>query len=224
MNNYIIEIELLSEAIFGSGQSVPGLVDTDIVHDEYGFPYMKAKTFKGNLRKSAEEIVELLKYKYKKDYSVYLEELFGKSNNWLDNQNSLKFSDCCLDENVRKILINAVLEKKIRNDEILDSLTEIRSFTSIDADGSAKKGSLRQARVIKRGLKFYTTLESSLELTDIKLSIIAAAVCSLRHIGSMRTRGKGEVSCRLLKRNGGLLEDITGRYVSMLIDEVKKGE
>ena len=61
MNNYIIEIELLSEAIFGSGQSVPGLVDTDIVHDEYGFPYMKAKTFKGNLRKSAEEIVELLK-------------------------------------------------------------------------------------------------------------------------------------------------------------------
>ncbi len=46
MNHYKIEMELLSEAIFGSGYSVPGSVDLEVVFDDYCLPYMKAKTFK----------------------------------------------------------------------------------------------------------------------------------------------------------------------------------
>ena len=32
-----VKIELLSDAIFGSGKSVPGGEDVSVLHDEYGF-------------------------------------------------------------------------------------------------------------------------------------------------------------------------------------------
>ena len=46
MSAYKIEMKLLSEAIFGSGYSIPGSVDLEVVCDDNGLPFMKAKTFK----------------------------------------------------------------------------------------------------------------------------------------------------------------------------------
>jgi len=48
---YTLKIELLTDAVFGSGNSVPGFVDADVLHDEYGFLYINGKTLKGNWEK-----------------------------------------------------------------------------------------------------------------------------------------------------------------------------
>ena len=45
-----IRLELLSEAIFGSGFSVPGGEDIGVCTDARGYPYLKGSTFKGLLR------------------------------------------------------------------------------------------------------------------------------------------------------------------------------
>jgi len=43
MEEYTLKIELLTDAVFGSGNSVPGFVDADVLHDEYGFLYINGK-------------------------------------------------------------------------------------------------------------------------------------------------------------------------------------
>ena len=55
-----IEIELLSETIFGCGEAVSNSIDIEVLQDNIGLPYMKGKTFKGKLREEVEEIVKLI--------------------------------------------------------------------------------------------------------------------------------------------------------------------
>ena len=45
-----IKMELISDAIFGNGASIPGGEDIAVLSDEYGFPYYKGGTFKGVFR------------------------------------------------------------------------------------------------------------------------------------------------------------------------------
>ncbi len=218
MNRYKIEIELLTEAIFGSGHSVPGSVDLEIVYDEYGFPFMKAKTFKGNLREIMKKTIHLLGYK---EYKHVLKSLLGEKNNGVNTWKNLRFSDCRLTENIRNILKYAVKAEEIEPSEIKEALTEIRSFTSIEDDGSYKKGTLRHFRVIKKGLMFVVDMECERELSDEELAVLAVSLRSLRHIGTMRTRGKGEVNCSLLLLDKGVYRDITDYYIDKLMEGVK---
>ena len=53
----LLKVELLSEAAFGSGNAVPGVVDEEVLHDPGRVPYMKGKTVKGKLK---EEFAHLL--------------------------------------------------------------------------------------------------------------------------------------------------------------------
>ncbi|HHV26928.1 MAG TPA: hypothetical protein GXX63_07005 [Tissierellia bacterium] len=225
MEELKIEVELLTESIFGSGQSIPGDVDLEIVYDEYGFPYMKSKTFKGNLREQVEKVISILKDEpYGLNYAEYVERLFGSENNGLNNWKTLKFSDCQLDKDIKEVLVYAIRNGKVNKNEIMRSLTDVRSFTSIDNNGISKDGTLRHVRVIKKGLKFNVTVSCGRQLEDIELSILAAGVSSLRHIGTMRTRGKGQIKSRLLIDKGNELIDITDKYVNKLMEEVKKSE
>ncbi|ADU73834.1 CRISPR-associated protein Csx10 [Acetivibrio thermocellus AD2] len=211
---YRIEMELLSEAIFGSGYSIPGSVDLEIVCDEYGIPFMKAKTFKGNLREVMEDAAKLLG----KGYEEKVEQLLGKENSGVDSWKNLKFSDCRLQENVREYIRLAIETNKITAAEVKEAMTSIRSFTSIDDNGSSKKGSLREYRVIKKGLVFEVDVECERELSEEELALLAVSVKSLRYIGMMRTRGKGRVSCRLLVKENEKYKDVTDFYVNKLLE------
>nr|WP_272507485.1 RAMP superfamily CRISPR-associated protein [Clostridium aestuarii] len=216
----------MSEAIFGSGQSVPGSVDLEIVYDEYGLPYLKGKTFKGNLRDEVFKLIRVLeKYYEKKDYFKYGEGLFGKENDGTEGWKKLKFSNCELDKNVRAMLKYGISNKQFSQNDILKALTNDRSFTSIEKDGYAKEGSLRQFRVIKKGLKFKVDLYCEKALNDIELGLLAGGVSTLRHIGTMRTRGKGEILAKLKQiDNDGTNKDITDIYINKLLKEVKNHE
>lgn len=215
---FLITIKLESETIFGSGYSVPSTVDLDVVTDDYGMVYMKSKTFKGNLRDSLEEILEIID---EGRYLYLVDDLFGKPQDGLNQWQRLKFSDMRLSSKVRKIIMDNV-DKGILNPlEIKESLTDIRSFTSIDEEGRSKDKSLRQMRVIKKGLQFEVEVSCEKELSNEEKSALALAVKNLRHIGSMRTRGKGEIDCSLYEKKSGEYEEISFTLVENFLSEVK---
>lgn len=220
MNNYKIIIKLLTETIFSSGHSIPGAVDLEIVCDEYGFPYMKAKTFKGNLREEMENTIKVLGDSYK----GIVDNLLGAENQGVEVWENIKFSDCRLNKSIRLVLEKGVDYGQIKSFEIKESLTDIRKFTSIDEKGSTTKGSLRQIRVIKRGLEFEVDLYNEKDLDKEELGLLSISLRNLRHIGSMRTRGKGEVECNLHKLEGNIYEDKTDYYIDSFLKEVKFNE
>lgn len=217
MSKYKITMRLLTEAIFGSGHSVPGSLDLEIVNDEFGFPFMKAKTFKGNLREAMKETVDLLG----NEYNAVLESLLGKENDGIESWKNLKFSDCRLAKNIRNVLEYGIKEGQFSPYEVKETLTLTRSFTSIDDNGSYKHGSLRKMRVIRRGLIFEVDIDCERNLTDTELGVLAISLRSLRHIGTMRSRGKGEIDCNLLILEDNEYKDKTDFYIDMLMKEVK---
>ena len=59
-----IKMTLLSDTIFGNGESIPGGEDISVLYDENGFPFFKGGTFKGIFR---EELSRLLKWEGKEE-------------------------------------------------------------------------------------------------------------------------------------------------------------
>lgn len=222
MSKFKIQVKLKSESIFGSGYSIPGSVDLEIVCDEYGLPYMKSKTFKGNFRQAMEDIVDILSSLTEATkYSLMVEKLLGKGEAGVHHWETIKFSDLRLSKNIRYIIEKAVLEGKIKDQEVKKALTDIRSFTSVDEDGSSKKGSLRQIRVIKKDLFFEVDLHTERELTEQELGLLSIAARNLRHMGTMRTRGKGEVECTFLEKEKDVYIDKTDAYIDKFIKGVR---
>ena len=191
-----VKIELLSDTIFGSGISVPGAEDISIQYDSYGFPYLKGSTFRGIVK---EELINYLNWTEKdaEKNKKTLEILFGKEG-YTDSisldeniDKKLKFSDFNISSKVKSIILTT---DNINNDEILNSLTYIRTFTSIEENGVSEKGSLRDARCIKKGLLFYGDLyvDKSYE------NMITETLKCIKWIGSMRTRGFGNVKITVI--------------------------
>lgn len=214
MSNLVIAINLLSESIFGNGESQSMGVDIDSLKDEIGVPYFKGKTFKGKLREEAEMIVNYTEKDGKPILKDTFESLFGTEGQ-IDN-NTIKFSDCKITRDIWNDLNYGIEKGKFTKDDIVNSLTEKRTFTKLDESGVAEKGSLRQARVVKRNLILYCKVDCQRELSDIDKGLLASAVRALKNIGSMETRGKGHVICTLRENN----VDVTDKYIKRLKAEV----
>lgn len=210
MNNLVIEIELESETIFGNGESSTSFIDVEVLKDEYGIPYFKGKTFKGKLRSEVNEVAEIL---YGKDNEI-TSKLFGTG--YAFNKAAIRFSNCEISESVKNNLIYGLKEGYFSKEELTNSFTDVRSFTKINENGVAEDGSLRQARVVKKGLKFYCDLDLSNEVTNKDIGILACGIKALRNLGTMESRGKGKVTCRLLEKG----EDVTSKYIDLLKREV----
>lgn len=218
MQDFTVQIKLLSEAIFGSGQSVPGDIDVDVVYDEYGIPYFKGKTFKGKVREEVENLRYIFKEAYGLDIDEHIKNMFGESSMLEDKHGILKFSDCTLDKKIIQALKYGIKSNMFTYNEVLNSLTQTRNFTSIDKDGISKDKSLRSARVIKKDICFFCKIEIEKELSDLEKALLASGISSLKSIGTMESRGKGEISARLYLKN----KDITDEYINNLEKEVTK--
>ncbi len=225
MFQYMVRVELLSDMIFGSGETIPGFLDCEVLYDEYGLPYFKGKTHKGKLREEFEHICNCLRKRIldrneessEKDWLARMtDKLFGREGHF--TYQTLKFSDLEVSEELKQI-IGAMVDDKENNifkEDVLTSLTSVHYFTSINDKGVAEKGTLRKMRVINKGLTMYGSIYTPEELLPEEEAVLSAAIASLKHLGTMETRGKGHVSCGLLK-NG---EDITKKSVKRL-SEVK---
>lgn len=205
MREYTLKVELLTETLFGSGESIPGDVDEEVLHDVYGFPYMKGKTIKGKLREEALHVQMCIGAGQAEEEIV--DRLFGTGDAKEDT--ILKFSDLTVSSGVRQLLMMQMkdIATGIDPQDILEAMTDIRNFTRIEETGVAKKGSLRRIRVIHRGYHFYCTITAQRELSMEEEILLAAAAASLRHLGSMETRGKGHVKCTLWKEKDNITEE-----------------
>lgn len=179
-----VEMELLSDAVFGNGMSVPGGEDISVLSDIDGFPYYKGGTFKGIFR---EELGRYLTWTDNLQADQIIERLLGnKGSNDSEDSEKIVFSDFVISEAVREAVICEIGDNK---QAVLDSMTNIRVFTSITQDGISKEGSLRMARCVNKGLVFYSDILCKKEDEEIIKEVLPL----IKWVGSMRNRGFGNV-------------------------------
>lgn len=181
-----IQMELLSDTIFGNGVSIPGAEDISVQCDFQGFPYYKGGTFKGLFREEYENYLYLCGKK-DEEISSELKALFGEPGDTEFDPRRLGFSDFVLSDGVK----GAVLEEIESKDpmRVTEVFTHTRTFTKIGDDGIVSEGSLRKARCIDKGLCFYSDIRCSDEDKDN----VKEALSFVKFIGTMRNRGFGKV-------------------------------
>jgi hypothetical protein len=229
MCTYTLKIQLLSDTTFGRGDGVAGLVDQEVEHDRYGFPYLRGRTLKGLLSEECDNLVAVLTDVHqRRHWQAVADRLFGVPGSTLDTQAKIHLGDACLPSDLRQAIaaqLDVEEEKKRKNSkykptlsptDILDSLTTIRRQTAIEPEnGASAEHSLRSARVIVRELPFESQLLFETELKKDSdddqdmLALLAIGTLALRRVGSGRNRGRGHVKCRLFDNsNHEITKDI----------------
>ncbi len=197
MSIYRLNIHLLSDTTFGRGDGVAGLIDQEVEHDPYGFPYLRGRTLKGLLSEECDNLIHALPHK-QSHWQGVAGELFGKPGSTLDTMGAIHVGDACLPEDLRQAVAYQISWEKLTRAEILDSLTTIRRQTAINPEsGVPDKGSLRSARVVLRDLTFTADLSFEQQPTDDQLCLLMIGAKALRYLGSGRNRGRGHVHCCL---------------------------
>ena len=189
-----IRIKLLSDTCIGGGTGLGSLIDTDVEHDEFGFPYIPARRLKGLLRESAVEAME----DYQEAVSQKtIDDLFGTegdSDGQMKIRNAYLENYVALSEEVKAINEDSSDSFHLDPDSVLNYYSIVRHQTAIDKDGIAKDDSLRAIRVVRKGNVFEAECELPSEY-EKELSLIC---CGVRHMGINRTRGFGAVEVTLV--------------------------
>lgn len=180
---------------FNSGGKGRGLIDTEINFHKTGFPKLKAGTFKGLLRESCLEILEI-----KGVNKNFLENIFGKEGN--TENGALSFCKDFYLPNWDKILCDLV-HSPIRADIVKNYFTKIISNTKIE-DGTAADMSLRKMGVMMPMVSFETeVILSSKDEEELKKKqkLIEQGCHNLLYLGSKRNRGFGNVQVLISEWN-----------------------
>ena len=198
-----IRLELLSDAVPGSGEGLAGVIDTEIAQDEYGLPYIPGKRIKGILRESAKELKDI------GEIRSDIKDIFGKEGEKWGSR--FKISDGYLEnyEDLRNFLayssIDLELKQIFNRQAVLDFFTYTRTQTAIEREtGVAEEKSLRTLRVLKKRLKFYFDVNCKDEyIEDLK------KICKVtRNFGLRRTRGLGEIKLELSDERKKKVEEV----------------
>lgn len=209
MHKYHLKIKLLSDTTFGRGDGIAGLIDQEVEHDAYGFPYLRGRSLKGLLTEACDNFITLLPDA--DDWEHVAEQLFGTLGSSLDTIAAVHVGDACLPQDLRRAVAYQIQENHLTSTEILNSLTTIHRQTAVDPiTGTPDRGSLRSARVVIRDLCFTADLVFEAAPTDEMLALLSVGTLALRNLGSGRNRGRGHVQCSLHQDNG---EDITSSYL-----------
>jgi len=190
-----IKIKLLSDLCTYSGESYNSIVDTDVVYDQYGIPYIPAKRLKGCLREGCIELVD-----FKIIDNEDFKKLFGYEGS---NQSAFFLSNAYLQnyDSMVQELKDAKEEETITAQKVLDLFTYIRCQTAVNLEsGTAQKNSLRTMRVVKKGLVFEAKLNwrnLDVKADSREYDILKKAASVVKHIGCSRTRGLGLVDISL---------------------------
>lgn len=194
-----IRITIKSAATFGRGDGVAGLVDREIEHDQYGFPFLRGKTLKGLLAESAENVVFALKDQPDQpDWRGIKDALFGKPGQGNTERGALRIGDATLSAGLRSALQKELDAEPptLTKEDILYGLTGIRRQTAMNEYGAPEHATLRSMRVLLPGV----ILEADLHIdnpTDDQLSLLTAACLDLRRAGTGRNRGRGHILVEL---------------------------
>lgn len=153
-----------------SGVSAGATMDSLVVKDGDGLPYVPGKTIKGLIR----EMVELIDNRKSK-------EIFGDKGSNIANS---YFSNATLDKDtINHLNANPTLKK-----HLFDKITS----TKIDEKGLADDKSLREIEVVVP-----LTLSGTIECEDEEL--ISQALGMIKQIGLNRNRGLGRCKMEVVK-------------------------
>jgi hypothetical protein len=200
MTVYYLTVSLKSDATFGRGDGVPGLVDLEIDHDEAGCPYISGRTLKGLL---VEEVANLRfamgeqRWQYWQDSATWL---FGVSGSTDTGTALMHVGPATLPHELRDHLYRQVFADAptLQREDVLDALTSIRRQTSVNAQtGAPESGSLRSVRVLLRDTPLIARLDCDAAATQEVLALLSACVLAVRRGGTGRNRGRGELQLRL---------------------------
>lgn len=200
MQDYKIRIEFTSPSLPGAGEGWGSVIDTDVIFDTYGLPYLPARRLKGALKNSALEIIDMLTLSGISSFEAgVVDKAFGLPG-FAEGQ--VCFSNMYLPQyqQVSAWCRWALQEYSgvLSPDVIINTFTEIRQQTAINKDGLVANHSLRTLRVLKSGMVFEGTVSFINNNADI-INLLALACANLRQIGTMRNRGFGQVECSLLE-------------------------
>ena len=195
---YNLLIDLKSDLCASSGDSFGSLIDNDICFDNFGFPYIPAKRLKGILREEAEEYCQWFDGEDRNKINEYIKEIFGVEGS--QNSGALKIDNAYIEQYKEKVAelqnVDDKYKKYLTPQRILNIYTYLRMQTAIDPKtGTSKKESLRNIRVIKRKNRFIATVEINAE--EGAINFLKDIVRLTTHMGLNRTRGYGEIRCRM---------------------------
>lgn len=208
-NQYRLRIRLLSDATFGRGDGVAGVVDAEVQHDIYGLPYLGGRSLKGLLGAECADIVYALSLageSQKTRWQQAENRLFGDIGSGLAGTANLRVGPAELPADLRAAIAREINQKKDQKNDpmkltraaVLESLTALRRQTAMDAEsGAPKKETLRTMRVILRETVFESALHFAEIPTTDELALLAACVKAFRRGGTGRNRGRGRLVAEL---------------------------
>lgn len=189
-----LNVRLLSDATFFSHSPASGIVDTEVVHDRFGMPYIPAKTLQGLLRDAW-----LTVHPHFPDLEGAARQLFGEPGS-VDDTGMIYVGDGELPDDVKRVVVHAVQRdhNPLSWRKILNAFTDVRYQTSVDRrTGAPEKGSLRAERVVVRGTAFHAPIVWLQPFERAHRQCLALAVLGVRHVGLARNRGRGHVEMSL---------------------------
>lgn len=207
-----LTIELLSDLCAGTGEATGGAVDAAVAEDEYGIPVIPGKRIKGLFREAAEELMD-----HGLALSADVDAVFGVPGG---AQSRIHFGTlypagyqkmCSLLEAMKK---DGAWASYAERSQVRSFYTTVRTQTAIGAAGVADRNTLRSSRVVCRkckgdGAGGNRIFEGEIEIPEAMEKqyeeLLERCAKMVRHIGLNRTRGYGNVVCRveLQKRNDG---------------------
>ena len=178
-------------------------MDTDVILDEWGLPFIPAKRFRGVLYESALELVEMKEALGETEGALsrnVLNELFNRGQQ--ESDVNAHFEDFHIKgyEDIIKELRGLAQQygDVVGRNQIRDAFTSVRYQTAIESDsGVAKDGSLRNLRVVDNtSFEFIGMIyiDGGKEQHE---ALLAAALKNLSAIGFKRNRGFGRISCTM---------------------------
>jgi len=190
-----LRFTLLSDATFGRGDGVAGLVDEEIEHDTLtGLPYLRGRTLKGLLVEECANILYALQRNPAYDALCQAaRDLFGNPGSTLDDDGLLHIGHAQLPQTLRDAIATDVEAGRLSANDILESLTAIRRQTAIDDSGAPERESLRAMRVLLRDLPLQADLTSEALISDHHRALLVACALGLRRAGIGRNRGRGRL-------------------------------
>ena len=220
MDSCILRIDLETDATFGRGDGLAGVVDQEVEHDEFGLPFLRGRTLKGLLVEECANLVyalEVRRPELAERYAAAANRLFGRPGGGLDDAGLLRMGQARLPADLRRAIRASVKAKELSPMDVLESLTDIRRQTAMDETGKPDEHTLRGTRVILRDTPLLAHLSFATTPDPIVLGLLAACVSALRRAGTSRTRGRGRLRATLCNDAG---EDITRDMLDCFATEV----
>jgi hypothetical protein len=203
-----LQLRLLSDTTFGSGDGLAGLVDAEVEQDaETGLPCIKGRTLRGLMVEECADLLEAVRLQNEGRIPWPVERaartLFGVPGSTDEATGSLHVGPAQLPADLRATVRQEIEGKRLTREEALSMTTCIRRQTAMDGKTDAPvANSLRSQRAVVRDTRFEAELLLSRAPVELELSLLAACTRAIRRGGTGRNRGRGALECRLHDTNG----------------------